>query len=141
VASIEVREAVQYGQEEELRRQLKQGSLGPAQWVVLLMTMAATPEVENHGTVIGALRDELAQTASAAPLLVLIDTGPYAARMQGDPSLEARLAERQNLWAGFVSGYGLRACIVNLPRILAGAPSELEAREQVRAALFSVPKK
>ncbi len=137
VANIEIRGLVQYGQEEELRRQLRQGGLGPAQWVVLLMSVASTPEVENHGAVIGAVRDELSQTASAPPLLVLVDTGPYAQRMRGDSSLESRLAERQRLWSEFVAGYGLRACIVNLPGIVAGAPSELEARERVRAALFS----
>jgi hypothetical protein len=68
---------------------------------------------------------------------VVIDTGPYAQRMQGDASLEPRLAERQRLWSEFVAGYGLRACIVDLSKIVAGAPSEFEARERVRAALFS----
>ncbi len=136
-ATIEVRDPVQYGEEEELRRHLGQGGLGPAQWVVLLMTVASTPEAENHGAVIGAVRDELAQTASAPPLLVVVDTGPYALRMQGDASLEARLEERVRLWSEFVASYGLRACIVNLPKIVAGAPSESEARDQVRAALFS----
>jgi hypothetical protein len=137
VAKIEVRDPVQYGQEEELRAQLRQGGLGQVQWIVLLMSVASTPEVENHGAVIGAVRDELARASSAAPLLVVIDTGPYAQRMQGDASLEPRLAERQRLWSEFVAGYGLRACIVDLSKIVAGAPSEFEARERVRAALFS----
>jgi hypothetical protein len=137
VTNIEVRGPVQYGQEEELRRQLEQGDFRPSQWVVLLMSVASTPEVENHGAVIGAVRDQLSQTASAPPLLVLIDTGPYAQRMEIDASLETRLAERRRLWSQFVAGYGLRACIVNLTNIVAGAPSELAARERVGAALFS----
>jgi hypothetical protein len=86
---------------------------------------------------IGALRDTLAGTAGAAPLLVVIDTGPYATRMQGDASLEQRLKDRRRLWSDFVGGYGLKACIVDLARIVAGAPSETEASEVARAALWS----
>ena len=101
------------------------------------MSVASTPEAENHGAVIAAARDWIARTANATPLLVIVDTGPYAARMQGDASLDQRLKERRALWTDFVAGYGLRACIVDLTRIVAGAPSEIEARELARAALWT----
>ena len=133
---VEVRTPVRYGAEEELRRQPEQGS-DAAEWVVMLMTVASTPEAENHGAAIGALRDSLARSAGAPPLLVVIDTGPYALRMQGDPSFDQRLTERCRLWSEFVAGYGLRACVVDLSRIVAGAPSEAEARDVARAALWS----
>ena len=42
------------------------------------MTVASTPEVENHGMIIAAVRDACASRPGASPLLVVIDTGPYA---------------------------------------------------------------
>jgi Protein of unknown function (DUF2868) len=130
---VELRAPVRYGEEEELRRQLEQG----AQWVVLLMAAASTPEAENHGAAIGALRDSLARIQGAPPLLVVVDTGPYAQRMHGDASFDQRLAERRRLWSEFIAGYGLRACVVDLSRIVVGAPSESEARDVARSALWS----
>lgn len=134
---VEVGAAIPYGEEERFRRYLDNGTDGAAEWVILLMTVASTPEVENHGAVIGALRDTLARSQDAPPLLVVIDAGPYAQRMQGDASFEQRLEERGRLWSEFVAGYGLRACVVDLSRIVAGAPSEVAARDAARAALWS----
>jgi len=135
--SVNMHTPVSYGEEDEFRRQLGKGRLEPNAWIVLLMSLASTPEVENHGTVIAAVRDECASRPGASPLLVVIDTGPYAARMHGGAELEQRLQERRRLWSQFVAGYGLRACIVDLARIVPGAPSESEARDQARAALWS----
>jgi hypothetical protein len=135
--SVSVRAPVQYGEEEAFRDSLANGLADPDGWLVLLMTLASTPEVENHGTIIATLRDRCASRPGASPLLVIIDTGPYAARMQRGAELEQRLQERRRLWSQFVAGYGLRACIVDLSRIVPGAPSESEARDQARAALWS----
>jgi hypothetical protein len=134
---INMHTPVSYGEEDEFRRQLAKGRIETDAWVVLLMTVASTPEVENHGAIIAAVRDRCASRPGAAPLLVIIDTGPYAARMQGGPELEQRLQERHRLWSQFVAGYGLRACIVDLAQIVPGAPSESQARDQARAALWS----
>jgi hypothetical protein len=135
--SINMHTPVSYGEEDEFRRQLAKGRIESDAWVVLLMTVASTPEVENHGAIIAAMRDLCASRAGASPLLVIVDTGAYAARMQGGAELEQRLQERRRLWSQFVAGYGLRACIVDLARIVPGAPSESEARDQARAALWS----
>ena len=134
---INMQTPVSYGEEDEFHRQLAKGRIESDAWVVLLMTVASTPEVENHGMIIAAVRDMCASRPGASPLLVVIDTGPYAARMQGGPEFEQRLRERNRLWSQFVAGYGLRACIVDLARIVPGAPSESEARDQARAALWS----
>jgi hypothetical protein len=134
---VNVREPIRYGEEEALDGRLAARAGGMADWNVLLMTLAATPEVENHGAVIAGLRDWLTQNANAVPLLVVIDEAPYAARMSGDASFGKRLEERRRLWSDFVAGYGLRACIVDLSRITAGAPSEMAARDAARAALWT----
>jgi len=124
---------VRYGDESAVARDQAEK---PATWNVLLMTLASTPEVENHGAFIAGWRDWLLKNASSAPLLILIDEGPYAARMRGEAALEQRVQERRRLWQEFVAGYGLRACFADLIQIKPGAASEINARESARAALW-----
>jgi hypothetical protein len=69
-------------------------------------------------------------------LLIVIDVGPYAARMQGDATFEKRLRERRNLWSEFVAGYGFSACLVDLSRITPESPAATEAQELARASLW-----
>jgi hypothetical protein len=137
IIRLELRETVRYGQEDAFRATLTGNGAEAADWTVLLMTAASTPEVENHGAVISTLRDALARNAQPLPLLVVIDTGPYAARMQGDATFEQRLQARSNLWSEFVAGYGLKACLVDLSRITPQSPAATEVRELARACLWS----
>jgi hypothetical protein len=131
---LQVRDPVKYGDEETVAARLAATS---ATWHVILMTLASTPEVENHGAFLTAWRDWLVKNATSAPLLIVIDEGPYAARMRGDSVLEQRLQERRKLWREFVSGYGLRAVFADLIQIKPGAPSEINARDEARSALWT----
>jgi hypothetical protein len=137
IIKVEIRETVRYGQEDEFRATLTRNGADAADWTVLLMAAASTPEAENHGTVINTLRDSLARKSQPLPLLIVIDTGPYAARMQGDATFEQRLRERCNLWSEFVAGYGLSACLVDLSRITPESSAATEAQELARASLWS----
>jgi len=129
--SMQVQEPIPYGEEEKV------AAAAPAGWNVLLMTLASTPEVENHGMLISRLRDSLTQNAGAAPLLVVVDEGPYSSRLRGDVGFEERLQQRRKLWSEFVTGYGLRACIVDLTRIVPGSDSGVQARDAARQALWT----
>jgi hypothetical protein len=131
---LQVRDPVKYGDEETVAARLAATS---ATWHVILMTLASTPEVENHGAFLTAWRDWLVKNATSAPLLIVIDEGPYAARMRGDSVLEQRLQERRKLWREFVAGYGLRAVFADLIQIKPGAPSEINARDEARSALWT----
>jgi hypothetical protein len=135
--NVELHEPIRYGEEEAVGGRMSSAAARVASWNVLLMTLAATPEVENHGALIAGMRDWLTQNASGAPLLVVIDEAPYAARMGSDPGFEHRILERRRLWSEFVAGYGLRACLVNLTQIRTGAPGEALARDAARAALWT----
>jgi len=137
IVTVEMRATVRYGEEDALRATLTGSGADATDWNVLLMTAASTPEAENHGAVINILRDALAQKSQPLPLLVVIDTGPYAARMQGDATFEQRLRERLNLWSEFVAGYGLRACLVDLSHITPETPVATETQELARASLWS----
>jgi len=137
IIKVEMRALVRYGEEDALRATLTRIDPYTTDWNVLLMPAASTPEVENHGVVINTLRDSLAREPHPRPLLIVIDTGPYAARMQGDATFERRLRERCNLWSEFVAGYGLRACLVDLSHIIPESPAATEAQELARASLWS----
>jgi hypothetical protein len=131
---VEVQEPVRYGDEETVAVRLAKTG---ARWHVILMTLASTPEVENHGAFLGAWRDWLAKNAASIPLLILIDEGPYAARMRGEAAFEQRIQERRSLWREFITGYGLRAVFADLIQIKPGAASEINARDEARAALWT----
>ena len=137
IITIEMPATVRYGDEDAFRATLTSSGAEATDWNVLLMAAASTPEVENHGVVINALRDSLARKSQPLPLLIVIDTGPYAARMQGDATFEERLRQRCNLWSEFVAGYGLSACLVDLARITPESPAATEAQELARASLWS----
>jgi len=81
---------------------------------ILLFSLAATPEAENHGALLLRARDRLARQGPGARLLVLVDEAPYLARMRGDASLTSRITERRAAWHDFVQGHGLVPCCVDL---------------------------
>ena len=137
IVEVKMRATVRYGEEDAFRDTLTRSDADAADWTVLLMAAASTPEVENHGAVINTLRDSLARKSQPLPLLVVIDQGPYAARMQGDATFEQRLRERRKLWSEFVAGYGLSACLVDLTRVTPESAAVAEAQELARASLWS----
>jgi hypothetical protein len=109
--AVDLREPVAYGGEEEFIRHLADRGGAIADVVVLLFNLAATPEEENHGTLIASVREWLASHRRNAQLLVLLDSGPYAERMGSD---SRRIAERQRAWERFVADRGLSTCTVDL---------------------------
>jgi hypothetical protein len=137
IIKIEMQATVRYGEEDAFRATLMSNGAEATHWNVLLMTAASTPEPENHGAVISTLRDSLTRESQPLPLLIVIDTGPYAARMQGDATFEQRLHERRKLWSEFVAGYGLSACLVDLSGITPESPAATEAQELASASLWS----
>jgi hypothetical protein len=81
---------------------------------VVLLSLAATPETENHGVVIAAARDAAHRARPPAAVRIVVDESPYASRLAGDASLAPRLEERRRLWRSFVAGYGLEADLLPL---------------------------
>jgi hypothetical protein len=111
-------------------------SAGPAPDLdILLFSLAATPEAENHGALLLGARERIARPGSGSRLLVLVDEAPYLARMRGDASLAPRIAERRAAWQEFVRGHGLVACSVDLAALAGGAAAaQLVIDEVLRAA-------
>ena len=112
-ASADLRPMVRYGDEAGIRAALE-GPAGGSGDVVLLLSLAATPESENHGLAVAAARDATAGARPSRALRVVVDEAPLLARFEGDASLAARVVERRRLWREFVRGYGLDATFVDL---------------------------
>ena len=87
-----------------------------------LFSLAATPENETQGAFVRALRS----FASGAPVLLLVDEGPWRARFAAD---ERRLAERRSAWRAQFADLALVPIFLDLSTPdLAAAQSEIERR-------------
>jgi hypothetical protein len=107
--AIDLRPPIRYGEEETFVRDVGQQGAQLADVVVLLASLAATPEDENHGLAIEKLRDWMARERPRAQLVVMVDEAPYAARVPAE-----RVAERRRAWQAFVAARGVEARFVNL---------------------------
>jgi hypothetical protein len=106
--ALDLRPTVPYGEEDAFLAAFR-GDAGTAvDAVVLLMSLAATPEEESHGTFIAGVRDVLA-ARMGTQLLVLVDEGPYAARMSAGGGAPERVAERRKVWQDFIAAHGAKA--------------------------------
>lgn len=112
-ASADVRSMVRYGDETGVRATLEGLAPGGGD-IVLLLSLAATPESENHGLAVAAARDAAAASRPPRALRIVVDEAPFLARFEGDATLAGRIDERRRLWREFVRGYGLDAAFVDL---------------------------
>ena len=138
--SVDSRETVAYGGEDAFLAHLGERGGSIADVIVLLFNLAATPEEENHGAILAGLRRWLEAQRRHAQLLVLVDEGPYAARMTAQGGPGERLAARRAAWRNFVAAHGLQACFVDLaaaaPQPVRGEPADGAVIGQLRGALW-----
>ena len=112
--AVEVQPPVGYGEEETFLATLRTRGGAPPDLLVLLTTLAATPENENHGTLIAEVRDWLAVASSCTQLLVVVDEAPYARRMSSQGGAATRVEERRCAWREFISARGVSARLADL---------------------------
>ena len=134
-ARIAFADIVPYGEEGALQERLDSADLQ-----VLLLSLAATPEAENHGVILATARDHALRSSTATRLLVLIDESPYLQRMRGDPSLAGRIEERRQAWRNFAAAHAVKPCISDLKALATddatvAAATMDEARTAVLTAL------
>jgi hypothetical protein len=101
-----------YGEEARADRVIAAAGAPPADAQVLLFSLGATPENENHGLVVATVRDAVQRARPAPELVIVVDEAPYAARLGADASYERRLEERRDLWRRFLAGYGLELTLL-----------------------------
>jgi hypothetical protein len=132
--AVDMRTPVRYGEEEAFVANLADRGAAIADTLVLLLNAAATPEDENHGAVIAGVRDWLARVRPHAQLLVLLDEGPYRARMALQGGATDRVAQRRDTWRAFVEARGMAACFLDLAA--SSQPPDVQALECLREALW-----
>lgn len=110
--AVESEASTPYGEEDALLAQIE--VTGGVDVLVLLFSLAATPEEENHGVLVAGARELVARRGPRAELLVLVDEAPYAARLAGAGAAPERLAERRALWQAFARERGVEAHVVDL---------------------------
>src|SRR6185312_10139479 len=81
----EQRASIAYGDEDTFAERIAQEALPQADCYVLLMSLASTPESENHGAMIDTMHKALSGRGSG--LVIIVDESPFAARMGTDPAL------------------------------------------------------
>ena len=119
---------VAFGDEDTLAAQVSEPSTssksGESDLVIALFNLSSTPETENHGAFLDALK---AQTQS--PVAMLVDESPYRRRLGGQSGTNARLAERRQAWTGLAATRGLTAVFADLEAPdIASASLELDAQ-------------
>ncbi|MGQ0835858.1 MAG: DUF2868 domain-containing protein [Gammaproteobacteria bacterium] len=134
---LDLADEVRWGEEDFFLRRLSERITGGADFEILVMNLAATPERENHGVILEAVRDARLRLAGATPLLVIVDETTYTMRLQGDATLAVRLAERRAVWSEFVARYGTAVCCIDLGREAHADAPEPDDAACVRAALLA----
>lgn len=90
--SASVLDPLQLGDEDDLPPAVRQAGSR----LIVLFTLAATPEAEHHRRLLETLRDQ-----TARPLIVLIDETSFHARFGGDPD---RMEARRRAWREQLDG-------------------------------------
>jgi hypothetical protein len=111
---LDVQPLARYGEEDDFLAGFRAREAVLPETLVVLTTLAATPEDENHGSLIAELRDWLAAASPQTRLVVVVDEGPYARRMSADAGMRARVDQRRELWREFISARGVQACVADL---------------------------
>ena len=108
-AEVTLDPAVAFGAEDSVRQTMA-GADSPAPLTLALFNLAATPENENHGAFVKALRG----TSAATRLAALIDESSYRRRIGEHAGAEARLDERRSAWRYFCRALELDTAFIDL---------------------------
>jgi len=99
---------------------------------ILLFSLSATPEAENHGAFVAGLARRLADEKTGTMPGAIIDESAFRAHFAGQAGLDKRIAARSEAWSKIVGGAGLVALAIDL----AAGANDKDIR-RVEAALVS----
>ncbi|MCB1099906.1 MAG: DUF2868 domain-containing protein [Verrucomicrobiae bacterium] len=103
-AHVDFSEPAAYGEEDEL---LEGMGVLPG-YVVLLMSLSATPEGEAHGFLIRELQTRMRASGEETHLLVLLDENRFRERFGDMPEFTRRLEERRSAWDELTKPFGIQ---------------------------------
>jgi hypothetical protein len=127
---VELQPVVPYGEEARLEQSMQ----APADVQLVLLNLASTPEVENHGAALTHARNAGIRGDTTTRRVAVVDESSFAARMGGDPSLASRVDDRRRAWGEFVARHGWDLVTVNLESALQSPAVPAEAIDGLRRA-------
>ena len=71
---------------------------------ILLFTLSATPEEENHGALAAALARSITNERRGTMLAAVVDETPFRAHFAGQTGLDERIASRLDAWRKALAG-------------------------------------
>lgn len=107
---VELAPAIPYGEEEAWLA--ASASLASVDQLILLFSMASTPEPENHGAFVAGVLQRIAGTGTH--LLILLDDSSFRRKLRGQASAERRLEERASAWNAVLAASALTGVVVTL---------------------------
>jgi hypothetical protein len=127
-------QVIDYGAEDDYLAQLAASIAAPADWLVLVFSLAATPEHEIHGRLCDGLAHFVAEGRGARRLLVLVDESAYRGRLGGEAGAATRLAQRRKAWQEALAGHDIGMIDLAAPEDAGrGILDALAAREELPA--------
>jgi hypothetical protein len=107
---VEVDPPVPYGEEDEWLA-TRGDQLAKADQLIVLFSLASTPEAENHGAMCAGVRKRL---GSEVELAVLLDNSAFVHKLRGQASAQRRLDERLQAWRSVLSPSNIEPVPVTL---------------------------
>jgi hypothetical protein len=115
-AEVRFDEPIAYGAEEQW---LATHELNPNDdYHILLFSLTATPEAENHGSLAAELAGRIRRKRSGTVLAALVDESPYRGHFAGQAGLDERIAGRIDAWRRVLAEAGLSTLAVDLSQQL-----------------------
>ena len=81
---------------------------------ILLFTLSATPEDENHGALARAIAARIAEKHPGTVLAAIVDESPFRAHFAGQAGLDERIESRLDAWRATLSSSGIRPLGIDL---------------------------
>ncbi|MEO7634783.1 MAG: hypothetical protein ABIS38_03930 [Sphingomicrobium sp.] len=124
---VELAPAIPYGEEEVWLAATP--DLANFDQLILLFSLASTPEAENHGALVAAVKQRIAGTGTH--LLVLLDDSSFRRKSRGQGAADQRLHERLSAWNAVLAPADLTAVAITLD-----APDPVAAARTIEQAIL-----
>lgn len=103
---------------------------------IVLFSLSATPEAENHATFVRLLREFYASASQGVRVAALVDEQPFRAHFAGQAGLDRRIEDRLESWRTMMAGVNTAM----VPLALDGHASR-EVTEMLEPALLGQEKR
>lgn len=113
-AQLRFDEPVEYGAEDNW---LNGFEINPADdYHILLFTLSATPEEENHGAIAVGVADRIRREKAGTILAAIIDENPFRTHFAGQAGLVVRIETRIAAWRSILSNARINPLAIDLAR-------------------------